>query len=86
MGILKPETRCKHLARDMLPLATHIERGFSPSVRRISIERGDWQMLRDQPDIARAEGFVIDERGVRYHGIEIAPRGAIDASHINPAD
>lgn len=73
MSILKPETRCKHLARDMLRLATHLERGFSPSVRRISIRREDWELLRDQPEVARAEGFVISTEGVRYHGIEIAP-------------
>jgi hypothetical protein len=72
MSIVKPETRCRHLAKQMLPLATHVENGFSPAVRRISVRPEDWEMLRQNAEVARAEGFVIDDQGVRYHGIEVA--------------
>lgn len=74
MGAVKPETRCKHLARDIRPLATHIVNGFSPSVRRICMRREDWQLLLEKPEAARAEGFVIDHDHITYEGIDIYPR------------
>ncbi len=73
MNRVKPETRCKHLAKAMRRFATHNE-SYCPSVRRISLRREDWELLRDTPDAARAEGFTIDAQGtVRYRGFEIAP-------------
>lgn len=73
MIAMKPETRCKHIVRDMEPLALHNER-YCPSVRRMSLRRADWELLRDHPELARAEGFTVGDDGeVRYRGFEIAP-------------
>lgn len=73
MSLLKPETRCKHLAQSIRPLAEQITKGFSPHVPRISMRREDWDLLLEKPEAARAEGFVIHGGRVTYQGIEIAP-------------
>lgn len=72
MSLLRPETRCKRLARDIRPLATHHER-FRPSVRRISIRREDWDLLREHAEAARAEGFTVNGPHVSFQGFELAP-------------
>ena len=77
---MRPETRCKRLARDIRPLAEHITRGFSPSVRRIRVRREDWDLLREKADTARAEGFVLDGDHISYQGIEVAP---MDVTHTD---
>lgn len=73
MIVMKPETRCKRLARDIRPLAAHIAKGFSPCVQRISIRREDWDLLRETAEAARAEGFAINGDRISYQGIEVAP-------------
>lgn len=73
MGSVKPETRCKHLARDIRPLAGHIAKGFSPTVNRISLRRQDWDLLREKPDAARAEGFTILGDRITFQGIDVVP-------------
>jgi hypothetical protein len=76
MSRVKPETRCKHLARDIRPLANHISKGFSPAVRRISMNRPDWELLHQKPEAARAEGFTIIGDRVTFQGIEVVPRAS----------
>ena len=74
MIVMKPETRCKRLARDIGPLAKHIAAGFSPAVDRISLERQDWELLRDKPECAAAQGFAVLPDRITYKGIEVVPR------------
>lgn len=74
MSRVKPETRCKHLAKEILPLAEHISRGFSPSVKRISMRREDWELLCEKAEAARAEGFTVIDHRVTFRGIEVVPR------------
>lgn len=72
MSALKAETRCRHLAREIRPLASFFEQ-FRPSVRRIRIRREDFNLLQKEAAIARAHGFTVDEEGVHYRRFEIAP-------------
>lgn len=74
MSHVKPETRCKHLARDIRPLAEHVTKGYSPSIPRISIRRADWELLLEQPEAARAEGFSVNAQHITFEGIEVIPR------------
>lgn len=74
MITMKPETRCKHLARDIGPLAKHIAGGFSPAVDRISLERQDWELLHENPQVARVHGFTVLADRIAYQGIEVVPR------------
>lgn len=79
MSRMKPETRCKQLARQICGLAEHISKGYSPSVQRMSMRRADWELLHAKPEAARAEGFVIDDEHVTFKGIEVVP---LDVTHI----
>lgn len=72
MSHLKPETRCKLIKRAMERLATHNER-FCPSVRRIRLQRDDFELLCKKPDLARSAGFTVMEDRVTYRGFEIKP-------------
>ena len=72
MNILKAETRCKHLAQYIRPRALYLEK-FCPSVQRISIRRDDWNLLCKEVAAARAQGFVVNDHGVRYRRFELAP-------------
>ncbi len=74
MITMKPRTRCKRLAQDIKPLAEHIAMGYSPSVDRISVRREDWDLLHEQVEAARAEGFTILENRITFRGIEVVPR------------
>jgi hypothetical protein len=84
----KPETRCKHLAREIEPLAAFLARE-RPHCSTISIRRADWTMLLAEPVIARSHGFVVDEGSppqgalVRYQGFELRPT---DCAPVNPPD
>jgi len=73
----RPETRCRYLVRDITPLVSFFEQ-FRPSCRTIHINRQDWQMLCQAGDIARKQGFVIDEQEgqpvkISYHGFSLEP-------------
>ncbi len=72
MSAVKPETRCKRIARDITPLATHLKQ-FRPACRVISIHRNDWLLLRDAADIARANGFHVERDTVKYDGFVLQP-------------
>lgn len=72
MSHLKPETRCKQIKKEMERLATECER-FCPNVRRISLQREDFDLLRKKPDLARATGFIVMDDRLTYRGFEIKP-------------
>ena len=73
----KPETRFRHLAKDVMRLARHFERE-RPSVRCIRLYRDDWNFLRrqstpQQRELARAHGFEICETGMKYRKFDLLP-------------
>lgn len=80
MNTQKAETRFKHLARDIQPLATHLEQ-FRPSVHSIRIRRDDWELLRKEAEAARAQGFIVSDDGVRYRNFELQPTDTYTARH-----
>ena len=71
---MKAETQIRHLVRHIRPLAECLK-NYRPAARRIHIHRADWTMLRDNPDLAKLNGFVIadlDER-ILYQDFDLIP-------------
>ncbi len=69
---MKPETQIKYLIKHIQPLADFYHR-YRPSAQHIHIHRADWQLLNADPELARANGFVVHEGKITYTGFEVVP-------------
>lgn len=80
---MKPETQLKHVVAGIEKLASFLAK-YTPSCGRIHIRRADWLLLRKQPDLARAYGFVVSEEHVRYRDYDLQPTDC--GAHYSSSD
>jgi hypothetical protein len=69
---MKPETQIKYLVKHIQPLAKTLE-DYRACARHIHIRRADWRLLHDDPDLARANGFVVNGEHISFRNFELLP-------------